>query len=105
MTNAEYKKSQLKYLCSIIGSNPSELDDIISHIDEYYHEWKEPKINNKTGELKRYKDGTVKERIIRPSINRLKVIQKAINTKILCKIDLPANIHGGVKILFRFTWT
>lgn len=97
MISSLYKKSQLKFLCAIIGCKPYEIEYITSHIDEYYHEWKKRKINNATGDLKKYKDGTIKERAIRPSLNRLKKIQSAIKNKILAPIQLPDNIHGGVK--------
>lgn len=97
MNSSQYKKSQLKYLCNIIGCQPYEVEYITEHIDEYYKEWIEKKKNKLTGELKKYKDGTVKERVIRPSLKRLKIIQSAIKSKILSSIKLPDNIHGGVK--------
>ena len=97
MNSSEYKNAQLKHLCSIIGCQPYEVEYITSHIDEYYNEWFEKKTNKTTGEFKRYKDGTIKQRAIRPSLNRLKIIQKAIKNKILAPIPLPENIHGGVK--------
>lgn len=97
MNSSQYKKSQLKYLCSIIGCQPYEVIYITEHIDDYYTEWFEKKPDKKTGDFKRYKDGTLKLRPIRPSLKRLKVIQKAIKNKILAPIPLPKNIHGGVK--------
>jgi RNA-directed DNA polymerase len=97
MNSSQFKKSQLKYLCSIIGSQPEEIIYITTHINDYYREWFEKKPNQKTGDYKRYKDGTLKLRPIRPSLNRLKIIQKAIKKKILTPIPLPINIHGGVK--------
>ena len=97
MNSSQFKKTQLKYLCSIIGCEPKEVVYITSHIDDYYAEWFEKKPDKKTSDLKRYKDGTLKLRPIRPSLKRLKVIQKAIKIKILAPIPLPQNIHGGVK--------
>lgn len=97
MNSSEYKTAQLKHLCSILGCKPYEVEYITSHIDEYYNEWLEKKTNKSTGEFKKYKDGTIKQRAIRPSLNRLKIIQKAIKIKILAPIPLPENIHGGVK--------
>jgi len=97
MNSSQYKKSQLKYLCVKIGCQPKEVEYIITHIDDYYLEWFEKKVNRTTGELKRYKDGTIKQRAIRPSLNRLKTIQSAIKNKILTPIALPDNVHGGVK--------
>lgn len=97
MNSLQYKKSQMKLLCAIIGCQPSEIEYITSHIDGYYNEWFEKKINKVTGDFKKYKDGTVKQRVIRPSLNRLKAIQSAIKNKILAPVQLPDNIHGGVK--------
>jgi RNA-directed DNA polymerase len=97
MNSSLYKKSQRKHLCAIIGCQPYELEYITSHIDDYYNEWFEKKINKITGDFKKYKDGTVKQRAIRPSLKRLKVIQSAIKNKILAPILLPDNIHGGAK--------
>lgn len=97
MNSSEYKNAQLKHLCSIIGCQPYEVEYITSHLDEYYTEWFEEKKNKTTGEFKRYMDGAIKKRAIRPSLNRLKIIQKAIKDKILAPIPLPENIHGGVK--------
>ncbi|MFA4851037.1 MAG: reverse transcriptase family protein [Bacteroidales bacterium] len=97
MNFSRFKYSQLKLLCSIIGCKPNEVIYITSHINEYYNEWFEKKVNKETGELKRFKDGTVKQRVIRPSLNRLKIIQRSIKNKILAPIPLPENIYGGVK--------
>jgi RNA-directed DNA polymerase len=97
MNFSRYKYSQLKLLCSIIGCKPYEVIYITSHLNEYYHEWFEKKVHKETGELKTFKDGTVKQRAIRPSLNRLKVIQRSVKNKILATIPLPDNIYGGVK--------
>jgi RNA-directed DNA polymerase len=97
MNSSAYKKNQLKFLCAILGCKPEELEYIIPHIDEYYIEWFEKKRNKATGDYKKYTDGTIKQRAIRPSIKRLKSIQSAIKNKILSVIELPANVHGGVK--------
>ena len=97
MNSSIYKRSQLKYLSATLGCSPKELEYIISNLDAYYREWHETKINGATGDFKRYRDGTIKQRTIRPSIKRLKVLQGAIKNKILAPILLPENIHGGVK--------
>ena len=81
MNSSQYKEAQLKYLCSIIGCQPYEVIYITSHIDDYYTEWFEKKQDKKTGDFKKYKDGTLKLRPIRPSLKRLKIIQKAIKDK------------------------
>lgn len=97
MNSSQYRKSQLKYLCATIGCKTDELRYILAHIGDYYREWFEKKVNKSTGDFKTYKDGTVKQRAIRPSVKRLKTIQSAIKNKILAPVPLPDNIHGGVK--------
>jgi RNA-directed DNA polymerase len=97
MNSSQYKKSQLKYFCSIIGCKTEEIIFITTHLNEYYDEWPEQKKDKTTGELIRYKDGTIKQRIIRPSVKRLKIIQRAIKEKILAPIPLPESIYGGIK--------
>lgn len=81
----------------IIGKSNKELDDIAKNIDKHYREWYETKINKKTNQPKTYKDGTIKRRAIRPSKTPLKIIQKQIKDRILSLIELPENVHGGVK--------
>jgi RNA-directed DNA polymerase len=97
MNSLQFKKNELKKLCSIIGFKPSEIELIVSNIDEHYREWTEQKLDKKTGDLKKYKDGTVKERSIRPSLMVLNKIQTNIKNKILTPIVLPECVHGGVK--------
>jgi RNA-directed DNA polymerase len=73
------------------------LDDFAKNIDSHYREWYEIKTNKKTNLPKTYKDGTIKQRAIRPSKMPLKIIQKQIKDRILSLIELPENVHGGVK--------
>jgi RNA-directed DNA polymerase len=97
MNSLQFKKSQLKHLCAILRCSPGELEYIVNHIDSFYDEWFEKKKNKTTGAFKTYKDGTIKERAIRPSLNQLKVIQSTIKDDILAPIALPDTVHGGVK--------
>jgi RNA-directed DNA polymerase len=85
------------FLPSIIGETMEVLDKIITELDNHYTERIEEKINPKTGKPKTYLDGTIKQRVIRPSKKRLKLIQSKIKDRILSKIELPSNVHGGVK--------
>lgn len=85
------------YLPSIIGEKKETLDKIINEIDQHYYEKIENKIDSKTGLVKTYLDGTAKQRIIRPSKARLKLIQSKIKDRILSKIELPSIIYGGIK--------
>lgn len=96
MNSLRFKKFQLKHFCSLVGSNQLELEYIIDHIDSYYQEWAEIKLNG-VGQPKTYKNGDIKKRILRPSIGRLKTIQSAIKNRILSNIPLPTNLHGGIK--------
>ncbi|MDV4102477.1 RNA-dependent DNA polymerase [Elizabethkingia anophelis] len=82
---------------SIIGKSKQDLDDIVRDIDNHYREWYEVKIDKKTNQPKTYKDGTIKQRAIRPSKPVLKAIQNQIKDRILSLIELPHNVHGGVK--------
>jgi len=86
-----------QFLPSIIGETKKNLDEIIADIDSHYNEWIEPKLDKATGVNKTYLDGTPKQRVIRPPKAKLKLIQSKIKDRILSKIDLPDNVHGGVK--------
>ena len=68
MNSSLFKKNQFKKLCSLLGSNTKEVEFIVKHLDEYYGEWREPKKDKETGEVKKYKDGTVKERLYMPCL-------------------------------------
>jgi RNA-directed DNA polymerase len=97
MNSSQYKVNELKKLCSIIGFKPKQVEQIVLNIDHYYKEWIEKKVDKKTGDFKRYIDGTIKERTLRPSQNELKKIQANIKDKIFGSIQFPENVHGGVK--------
>jgi RNA-directed DNA polymerase len=97
MNSSQYKKNEFKKLCAVIGFKPTNVEMLISNIDSFYKERVEKKTDKKTGDFKKYKDGTVKERIIRPSLKQLKMIQGNIKNKILVPIPLPDCVHGGVK--------
>lgn len=87
---------------SIIGIPQKELENLIEDIDNNYREWVEVKMD-KNRNPKTYKDGTIKKRVIRPSKARLKIIQRIIKDRILNEIELPPNIHGGVKCKSNIT--
>ncbi|TSJ44984.1 reverse transcriptase family protein [Fluviicola chungangensis] len=97
MISSEFEKSEFKKFCHNIGIKKELVSEVSSNLDSYYKEWEEIKKDKVTGESKKYKDGTVKKRIIRPSLKELKVIQRAIKERILVPISMPSNIHGGVK--------
>ncbi len=97
MNSSQFKKNEIKKFSAIVGFKPDFIIQLTNEIDTYYSEWVEKKIDKKTGDFKRYKDGTIKERVIRPSKGVLKTIQTRIKNRILSKIELPINVHGGVK--------
>jgi len=97
MNSSQFKKNEFKKFCATIGFKPMEIHQLIDQVDNYYHEWIEEKIDKKTGALKKYNDGTVKQRTIRPPLRELKAVQTNIKNKILAQITLPDCVHGGVK--------
>jgi RNA-directed DNA polymerase len=97
MNSSQFKEHQFLQFCKVVGSNSKELTYILGNLDQYYDEWSEKKIDKSTGDFKRYKDGTLKERVIRPPKHRLKEIQTRIKDRLLAPVELPKNIHGGVK--------
>jgi RNA-directed DNA polymerase len=97
MNSSQFKKNEFKKLCSIIGYKPLIVEQLICKLDTYYKEWVEQKTDKKTGNFKKYKDGTIKKRVLRPSLRELKTIQANIKDKILAHIKLPECVHGGVK--------
>lgn len=97
MNSLLFKKQQFKLFCSIIGFKTTDIEYIEKNIDSYYNEWFEKKVDKKTGEFKKYKDGTIKKRAIRPSLRELILIHDNIKDRILAPIKLPNCIHGGVK--------
>lgn len=85
-----------KNLAFVLKVDPKEIRSILNDIDKYYRE----KIIVKTdkfGKPKLDSKGKPKQRIINPSINRLKVIQKRIQKNILLKLHMPDYAYGAVK--------
>jgi RNA-directed DNA polymerase len=97
MNSSLFKKKQLNLLASEIGCSVEEIVAITADIDQHYRQWVEQKINKKTGKPKTYSDGTIKQRVISPPLLKLGIIQTKIKDRILAKIPLPENIHGGVR--------
>jgi len=86
----------IKHLTWVLKVDKKEIDSIISNIDKYYREKKIIK-TDKFNNPKLDKEGNPKIRIINPSINRLKVIQKRIQKNILLKLKIPVYCFGAVK--------
>ncbi|MEO7922150.1 MAG: reverse transcriptase family protein [Chitinophagaceae bacterium] len=86
-------KSHLAY---IIKVREIEIESIINSIDKHYYEKVELKAD-KDGTPKLDKNGIQKKRILHPSINRLKQIQKRILKEILSKLEIPDYAYGAIK--------
>lgn len=88
--------NKLKHLAWKLKVNLKEINYIIDNIDKFYGE----KINPKTDKFNNPRfdiNGKPKVRILNPSRNRLKVIQKRIHRNILAEIKMPEYAFGSVK--------
>jgi RNA-directed DNA polymerase len=97
MNSSQFKINEFKKFCAVVCFKPNDVEYISKNLDKFYKEWIEKKIDKKTGLPKKYLDGTEKQRTIRPSLGKLKVVQSIIKNKILTPIPLPDAVHGGVK--------
>jgi len=86
----------IKHLAFVLKVDPSEIQQIIDNIDQFYYEKVELK-KNKDGSPKLDKAGNQKKRILHPSIGRLKIIQQGILKDILANLPLPDYVYGAVK--------
>lgn len=103
MNSSRFKKNEFKKFCALICTKPTIVSKVLSNLDNYYYEKVEVKPNKDTGKPKTYKDGTIKKRIMNPSKNELKEIQRRIKSNILAPIELPAEVHGGVQTKSNIT--
>lgn len=94
--NELFKKSEFSKLCFILGFKRSEIRTLLDEIDKNYCQWSEVK-KDKQDKPKTYLDGTIKKRTFRNPSQLLKTVQKRIKTNIIDKVELPDNVHGGVK--------
>lgn len=85
----------IKHLAYTLKVEPLELKNIIASIDNFYYEKVEIKLD-KNGTPKT-KNGRIQQRILNPSVKRLKVIQKRIKNSILDNLDVPDYAFGGIK--------
>jgi RNA-directed DNA polymerase len=84
------------HLTSLLHLPWSELLRMTQNIDRYYYKKPVPKLN-KDGIIRCDKNGNPIVRILYPSVNELKKLQKLINKAILSKIPLSPCVYGGVK--------
>ena len=94
--NELFKKKEFSKLCFILGFKRGEIRKLLESIDNNYYEWSEVK-TDKQNNPKTYLDGTVKKRTFRNPSVLLKLVQKRIKINIIDKVELPNNVHGGVK--------
>ncbi len=85
-----------KHLAYTLKVKIKEIYSIIDNIDNYYTETIIIKKNKEDLPILDNK-GLPKSRILNPSHNRLKVIQKRIQKNILLKLQLPDYAYGAVK--------
>ncbi|MBT1687395.1 reverse transcriptase family protein [Dawidia soli] len=72
------------------------MKDIIENIDAYYYQYESLK-RDKFGNVKKYSDGTPKKRVITPSTEVLKKIQRNIKKYVLDTMPVPGHMQGAVK--------
>lgn len=85
-----------KHLAFILKVHIKELRSILTNIDKYYGETiivKTDKFDNPKLKL----NGEPKTRIINPSRNRLKVIQKRLQLNVLQQLEMPDYAYGAIK--------
>ncbi|MEO9802664.1 MAG: reverse transcriptase family protein [Reichenbachiella sp.] len=86
----------LKHLAYILKVDLREIETVINGIDNFYYEKSEIKLK-KDLTLKLDKNGKPKQRVLNPSIKRLKEIQKRIQKRILLTLDIPDYAYGAIK--------
>lgn len=85
----------LKHLAFELKVELSEIELIINEIDRFYYEKHEIKLDKKG--IPKIKNGIIQERVLNPSIARLKTIQKRIHKNILLKLPMPDYAFGAIK--------
>lgn len=86
----------LKHLAYVLKVDLREIETIVNGIDNFYYEKSEIKLKKDlTPKLDR--NGNPKQRILNPSIKRLKEIQKRIQKRILLSLEIPDYAYGAIK--------
>ncbi|HEY6437135.1 MAG TPA: reverse transcriptase domain-containing protein, partial [Ignavibacteriaceae bacterium] len=86
----------IKHLCYLLKTSPDELEAIVKNTDKFYYEIIEIK-KNKDSSPMLDAQGRSKQRVLYPSMGRLKQIQKLILKQILENIDIPDYAYGAIK--------
>jgi RNA-directed DNA polymerase len=84
-----------KHLAFELKVELSEIDHILNNIDSFYYQKETIKKNEK--DEPKLKNGVVQKRVLNPSIKRLKVIQKRLQSIILQKLKIPEYAFGAIK--------
>ncbi len=85
------------HLCKyVLKVDEAELQRILDNINSYYYERRFDKLT-KTGERKRNKDGSYRDRIINPSTGPLKEIQERLKLYLTRNLSMPPYAYGGVR--------
>ncbi|GAB5551647.1 MAG: hypothetical protein Sapg2KO_12380 [Saprospiraceae bacterium] len=85
-----------KHLLGLLKVDKEKLERILSKLDHYYYEKKEPK-RDKKGNVRTDGNGNILYRVLYPSKGELKLLQARIKHRILDKFELPIYVQGGVK--------
>ncbi len=94
--NKPFAITNFKHLSWVLDAHIDEIVYLAENANDFYYEKIEVKID-KNGKPKLDSNGNIRKRIIHPSKENLKELQKLINRRILSKIYLPKNIKGSVK--------
>lgn len=84
-----------RHLAYTLKVELAEIDMIVSDIDKFYYEKVEVK-KDKEGQPK-IKKGKVQQRVLNPSLRRLKIIQSRILNNVLLPLELPDYAYGGIR--------
>lgn len=84
-----------KHLAYELKVELSEIDHILNNIDSFYYQKETIKKNEK--DEPKIKNGIVQKRVLNPSIKRLKIIQKRLQSNILQKLEIPEYAYGAIK--------
>lgn len=84
-----------KHLAFELKVELSEIDHILNNIDSFYYQKETIKKNEK--DEPKIKNGVIQKRILNPSIKRLKIIQKRLQSNILQKLEIPEYAFGAIK--------
>lgn len=86
-----------KYLLHVLGVDKGQLDDLLTHLEDYYYSFEKTKINKITGKPKKNADGEIATRQINSSKGKLKEVQIRLYNFMLKQVEIPQYAYGGVK--------